>query len=307
MQWFLILAAVAAVFGFGWQAVCRWQEKARLNRLCEQIEHFLLYTQQPLADELGEGSLANLINQVARLEQQLLLQCQAAKRQEQQTTRFVENMAHQMKNALTALQIQLDMLAVQTGQELPALQKSQLCMARLTRETDAILRSSQLAEGKITMAFEPVDLNAELAACRERLLPIAASRKVCVVLAPAPPVTLPADPFWLGQALENVLKNAIEHTAEATRVTLTLRDEGAQVRILVEDEGPGIPPGELGVLFARFHRGETGKAGYGIGLSMAKDIVEQHHGQITARNRSGLGAVFEITLPVLEGARPYQN
>ena len=116
---------------------------------------------------------------------------------------------------------------------------------------------------------------------------------------------LSADPCWLSQALENVLKNAVEHTAPGTGVTVSYSHEGRHIRIRIADQGPGIPPDELVTLFERFHRGETTKAGYGIGLSMAKDVIAAHHGTISARNRETRGAAFEILLPVLEGTGPY--
>lgn len=280
--------------------------KKQVKFLTEQIEHFLLYLDAPLAETLSEGDAANLHNQISRLEQQLMVQGEAARRQERQTTRFVENMAHQMKNALTALQLQLDLLelTVPDGAR-DTLQKSQGCMNRLTDEIDKILKSSQLAEGKIRMAFEPIDLREELAACRERLTSIAGMRNVTIKIEGPEALILLADPFWFSQALENVMKNAVEHTAPDSSVTVAYSDEGQRIRIQVRDQGAGIPPEELVTLFKRFHRGATTKAGYGIGLSMARDVIAAHHGTISARNH-GAGAVFELVLPVLEGTSPYR-
>ena len=302
---YLILAALGAL-GCVLLLRRRRQEKRELDSLMTQIEHFLLYSAEPLEESLAEGSVTNLYNQISRLEQLLLVQQEGTKRQERQTARFVENMVHQMKNALTALQIQLDLLELHaTEAEQSALEKSQACMKRLTDEMDKILKSSQLAEGKIRMAFEPVDLREELAVCRDRLLPIAGAKNVTLQIAGANALTLSADPFWLSQALENVMKNAVEHTPSGGKVTASLFDEGKNIRVQITDEGAGIPPQELTTLFERFQRGETTKAGYGIGLAMAKDIIVSHHGTISARNRENRGAVFEITLPVLAGVSPY--
>ena len=280
--------------------------KKHVNYLTEQIDHFLLYMDAPLEETLSEGSEANLHNQISRLEQLLLLQQKAAQRQERQTTRFVENMAHQMKNALTALQIQLDMLPLHGSAEAQVpLQKSQDCMNRLTDEIDRILKSSQLAEGKIRMALESVDLHEALSACREQLRPIADARNVTIKIYGDESLVLQADPFWLSQALENVIKNAVEHTVPDSTVTVAYSDEGRNIRIQIEDAGMGIHPEELVTLFERFHRGEATKAGYGIGLSMARDVIVAHHGTISARNREEHGAVFEIILPVFSGTNPY--
>lgn len=307
MEWVYIIIAAAGLLCFG---ILLWRQrrwKKQLDRLTAQIEHFILYPQELLRESLSEGSVTNLYNQIAKLEQMLLLEQSKAKRQEQQMIRFVENMAHQMKNALTALQMQLDMLELQTSDETRStLKKSQDCMNRLTVEIDKILKSSQLAEGKIRMAFETIDLHEEISACRERLIPITNMRNVTVEIEESGSIILPADPFWLSQALENVIKNAVEHTAVGSAVTVSCFDEGKNVCIQITDKGEGIPTDELVTLFERFHRGETTKAGYGIGLSMANDIIHAHHGTISARNREEQGAAFEIVLPVLDGTNPYE-
>ena len=308
MEWIYIVIALAGLLCC---CVLLWRQrrwKKQLDRLTAQIEHFILYSREQLRESLSEGSVTNLYNQIARLEQMLLLEQSKAKGQEQQMIRFVENMAHQMKNALTALQMQLDMLELHASVETRStLQKSQDCMNRLTEEIDKILKSSQLAEGKIRMAFEPIDLREEINACRERLFSIANMRNVTIKIKGQNTLILPADPFWLSQALENVMKNAVEHTVSGSAVTVSYSDEGQNIRIQITDKGAGIPTDELVTLFERFHRGETTKAGYGIGLSMAKDIIIAHHGTISARNCEDQGAAFEIVLPVLEGTSPYES
>ncbi len=299
----LCISAVALTAGMiVWRI--RQKEQKRLTELSEQTEHFLLYAEEPLAETLDEGMFANLNNQISRLEQQLLYQRAQSGQREQEMARFVENMAHQMKNTVTALQIQLDLLAARLPpEEGHSIEKSQACLERLTEEIDRILKSGQLAAGKVTMEFEPMELHTEVAACIERLKPLAESKQAVLVLEGR--ASISADGFWLPQALENLLKNAVEHTAEGTRVTVRIADEESRVKIRIEDEGPGIPPEELSALFTRFHRGSAAKAGYGVGLSMAKDIIEAHHGALAAGNRERTGAWFEVQLPRIDGAKTY--
>lgn len=298
----LCIAVAAASVILALLAICRNVQK-RHKESSEQIEHFLLYAENPLPETLREGELANLNNQISRLEQQFLYQRAQSVRREEELTRFVENMAHQMKNAVTALQIQLDLLTARLPEERPTIEKSQACLERLTGEIDRILKSSQLAAGKVPMEFEPLELGAELDACVQRMRPLAEQKRVS--LSRQGEAGLFGDSFWLSQSFDNLLKNAIEHTPEHTAVTVQILDEGSRIKIRIEDEGPGILPGELPELFARFHRGSEGKAGYGIGLSMAKDVIEAHHGTLTAGNRESGGARFEIQLPRIDGAKTY--
>ena len=161
-----------------------------------------------------------------------------------------------------------------------------------------ILNSSQLASGKITMDYETFSLNELLTDCCSQLLYLAAKKNVCFEMSTPDNIELYGDPFWLYQAIENILKNAIEHTKINGNVRITLENHGGNIHLHIQDQGDGILPEELPRLFQRFHRGDFNKTGYGIGLSMAYDIVNAHHGTLTARNlETEKGAYFLITLP----------
>ena len=103
-------------------------------------------------------------------------------------------------------------------------------------------------------------------------------------------------------ALENILRNAIIHTPSGTRIEITLTAEPEVVRIVIADNGPGVPEAALGGLFDPLFRVDAARtpatAGYGLGLSIAKAAIEQHQGSITARNKHP-GLAFEIRLPRL--------
>ncbi len=125
------------------------------------------------------------------------------------------------------------------------------------------------------------------------------SRTVQVAL----PHDLPAvkvDAVLLTQVFVNLLENAAKHTPEGTHVRITGRVDDGSVRVVVEDDGPGLPPGDPDLLFAKFQRGRTeGEVpGAGLGLAICRAIVEAHGGRIVASNREGRGARFELTLPI---------
>lgn len=101
--------------------------------------------------------------------------------------------------------------------------------------------------------------------------------------------------------------NAIEHTDAGGYVSISVTKSNSLIIIRVEDSGNGIAEQELDNLFRRFYRGSGNKASYGIGLSMAKDIVEAHHGIIQAGNNIDKGAWFEIRLLCLDGADIYKR
>ena len=108
------------------------------------------------------------------------------------------------------------------------------------------------------------------------------------------PITIDADYGLLRQALDTLARNAV---ARATSVEVSARGVGDRCLITVDDDVPGIPPDLLPVVFDRFRRGDT-KGGAGLGMAIAKRIVEMHHGTVTAENRETGGARVTLDLPV---------
>jgi two-component system, OmpR family, sensor histidine kinase KdpD len=102
------------------------------------------------------------------------------------------------------------------------------------------------------------------------------------------------------QIFTNLLENVVKHTPAGTKVIVTAALEGAFLRVNIDDTGPGLPPGDLERLFAKFHRGrdESSAGGAGLGLSICRAIVTAHGGQINASQRPGGGARFSFTLPL---------
>jgi two-component system sensor histidine kinase KdpD len=118
------------------------------------------------------------------------------------------------------------------------------------------------------------------------------------VLTGLPPVHV--DSALLLQVFTNLLENVVKHTPSGTHATIEAVLEDPFVRVSIEDTGPGLPPGDVEQLFAKFQRGrdESSAGGAGLGLSICRAIVMAHGGQIDATQRSGGGARFSFTLPI---------
>ena len=140
-----------------------------------------------------------------------------------------------------------------------------------------------------------------LSACRERLAP----RPVEVHLSPElPPVWV--DATLIVQVFVNLFDNIAKYTPPSTHVTVSAvpDGDGESLRVSVEDDGPGLPPGDPARLFAKFQRGsgEGTVVGVGLGLAICEAIVHAHGGTIEAERREGGGARFNFTLPTVESA-----
>jgi len=117
-----------------------------------------------------------------------------------------------------------------------------------------------------------------------------------------PPVHV--DAHLVVQVFTNLLDNVVKYTPPGTRVLIGATPDGDFLRVFVDDEGPGLPPGDPARLFEKFQRGaeEGAVVGVGLGLAICRAIVRAHGGDIEARAHSGGGAHFEFTLPTVAPA-----
>ncbi len=116
-----------------------------------------------------------------------------------------------------------------------------------------------------------------------------------------PPVQ--ADPDRVSQVLRNLLVNALHHTPDGGTVTVTAIQSAGSIEITVADTGEGIDPADLPRVFDRFWRGDTARmrsGGTGLGLSVAKSLVESQGGRIWAESQPGRGSAFRFTLPLAQ-------
>ena len=170
---------------------------------------------------------------------------------------------------------------------------------RLNRFVGSLLDMTRLEAGALSPRLSLCDVDEIIGCAVGAVEPRIGNHRIVTGLEQElPPV--PVDLALLTQALVNLLDNAIKHSPQSADITISARLDGAWVRIAVNDNGPGVPPGEEERIFDKFHRIEVPekRGGTGLGLSIAKGIIEAHKGSIMARNRSQGGLTVEVTLPV---------
>jgi len=191
------------------------------------------------------------------------------------------------------------------------MQKERLARLRsrlddLLKMVDTWLRAISADLGKIRERFLPTDVAGVIAKAVETVQPYAARKDIEITQALPP--SLPAvhgDEGTLGEALTNVLSNAVKYSYAGGKVGVSARVDDERILIAVTDAGVGIAPDELPYIFGDFYRGRagvTGEAGAGLGLAVTRRIVEAHGGTITAESMPGKGSTFVITLPVRRAA-----
>jgi signal transduction histidine kinase len=217
---------------------------------------------------------------------------------------FVADASHELRTPLTVIRGQLEVLAAQDDPPVEEVRRVerlvQAEITRLSRMVDDLLVLTQ-AERTDFLRPEAIDLGQFVTELWDGVS-LTADRRF--EQGPVPYGSLYADPDRLAQALRNLARNSIEHTAEGSGlVRLEMESVGPDgIRFAVVDDGPGIPPTERERIFERFHRIDSGwpksAGGAGLGLSIVRAIVEAHGGEVRVTDpRDGLGARIELVLP----------
>ncbi|HET9496672.1 MAG TPA: ATP-binding protein [Chloroflexia bacterium] len=249
-------------------------------------------------DEIGE--LARAFNAMAG----------GLERLEQLRRGMVSDIAHELRTPLSNIRGYLE--AMRDGVTRPdaaliaSLHEEALLLTRLVDD----LQQLELADaGQLKLVRQEVDLGDVIEQAAVASRPAATSKDVSITTEVEPDLPpADADRERVGQVLRNLLDNAIRHTPEGGSITVAARDTGGELEVSVRDTGPGIPPEHLPNIYERFYRSDSSRTrstgGAGLGLSIARQLVELHGGRIRAESAEGEGSTFYFTLPKSPAAQP---
>lgn len=220
--------------------------------------------------------------------------------------RFAADASHELRSPLTAMrgEIELALRRRRDPDEYRQVLGSTLEeVVRLSRISEDLLLLARADAGAVTARREPVEMAGVVQRVVERFEPRARSKGLRLTVDIEADPTAEVDPVLVGQVVWNLLDNAIKFTPAGGAVEVRVWREGDEVRLAVEDTGPGF--GEVhDRLFDRFHRGDPARtpaqetSGTGLGLAIVKAVVEAHGGGVSARDRSGGGARVEVCFPL---------
>lgn len=219
---------------------------------------------------------------------------------------FVANVSHELRTPLTVIRSSVDnMLDGITG---PLNQEQDLYLSRLrlhanrlTRLIDDLLDLSRIEAGQMRLRLAKVSLTRIVQNVVEHLRPLAEEGKVELVCGERGSVReARADADRVYQILFNLINNALKFTPEGGRVAIEVEEVAGAVQVSVRDTGPGIAAHELDRIFDKFYQVDLrGRRGAGIGLSIARNLVELHGGQIWVESEEGKGSSFVFSLAIV--------
>lgn len=259
-----------------------------------------------LEEEGLEGILLNMrnITKLKRYEAQLLDAKERAEEMARLKTILLANMSHEFRTPLTSMIGMASLLAEQVQPPLRAhAQEIERAGRRLSQTLSSVLTLAQIEGKAIQVQVQDLELKKELSQIADALQPDADQEGLDLILElPAENVWARHDPAYLQGVLTHIIQNAIKFTEEG-RITLRLIPTQEEAIIEVQDTGPGIREEFLPTLFEEFHQESTGLArsheGIGLGLAIARHMLEAMEGSIEARSTPGEGSTFIIHLPRL--------
>ena len=217
---------------------------------------------------------------------------------------FLAMLAHELRNPLAPIRNALHLLRVSGAGPVAAEARDVMerQLTQLIRLVDDLLEVSRISRGKIELRRAAVDLAGVVASAVETSRPaIDAARHRLEIRLPPAPLQIEGDFVRLSQVVANLLNNAAKYTDPGGRIALSVQREGAEAEIRVQDNGVGLAPELLPRVFDMFAQADRARAagGLGIGLALAKMLVELHGGRIEARSDGpGRGSEFAVRLPL---------
>ena len=297
--------ALVLVFFFGaaasWAALGVYFQKqnACLEQAVAQINAFLSGDTAARIDCDREGELYRLFHSVNALAAVLNAHADNAQREKVFLQNTISDISHQLKTPLAALNIYNGLLQEEAAgqpnaQEFVRLSEQEL--DRMESLVQNLLKITKLDVGTITLEKDEVRVADMLRELERSFAYRADQERKALILQGAEDVTLLCDRTWLREAMGNLIKNALDHTQAGDTVRIVWNAFPNMVRIAVSDNGCGIHPEDLPHIFKRFYRSRFSKdtQGIGLGLPLAKAIVEAHNGSIEVDSEWGKGSVFTI-------------
>lgn len=237
---------------------------------------------------------------------------QALRDADRRKDQFLATLAHELRNPLAPIRNAAYLL----GNVALTPERVAECAAMIARQSrsmamllDDLLDVARITNGKLELKFIDVTLASIVDSAVEAVKPLVDARRHRFVTSVADPrAVVSADPLRLSQVLTNVLTNAAKYTDPGGNIELAVRVVGDVAEFIVRDDGVGIERALLPYLFEMFNQAtdtlDRSQGGLGIGLSLARSLIEMHGGEITAASEGkGRGATFRLTLPVVVRGR----
>lgn len=283
------------------------------SRLSLAFDNVILFEQLQEANLRLEERVAKRTAELTAANRRLSAQSSELRRANRFKGEILGTIAHDLKNPLAVIIGRAEMLADLLAMEPPPAEQARAQLAhirdsgkRLTAMVDTLINDAMNDALDIAIRRDPVDLAALVSEVVEGNRPIAERKGQEIVLTGPKDLAITGDQDRLREAVDNLVSNATKYSPVGGTIAVEVARQDGEAVVRVRDNGPGLSPEDEARLFGRFQRLSAkptgGESSTGLGLSIAKRIVELHGGRIAAGNNAGPGATFTLALPSGEGA-----
>ncbi|MDI6618619.1 MAG: HAMP domain-containing sensor histidine kinase [Clostridiales bacterium] len=291
-SFFLLLIAVFFIFTY-W----RYRQLMRLGDYLKRVnsgDYFL-----ELQDN-NEGELSILKSEIYKVTVMLREQNEQLKRDKINLANSLSDISHQLKTPLTSMFVMTDLLCdgdLTYKKRTEFTRKIKRQLERLQWLVESLLKLSKLDADAVAFKCQstnPDDLIEK--ACAPMLIPMEIKNQMLSVKTDH--IFFVCDPNWTSEALLNIIKNCIEHTPSGGEIDISVFTNALFTQITVKDNGEGMDKADLPYIFNRFYKGKNaGSDSVGIGLAMAKSIIEAQNGTIEVKSKPKEGSEFILRFP----------
>jgi signal transduction histidine kinase len=271
---------------------------SRIGEINDYLVKVLSRDDTPDILEQEEGELSILANNIYKAASTLKYQNEILSNDKKQLASAMADISHQLKTPLTSMMVMNDLLSVEEDPEKRRefLQTQSAQLSRMNWLIQTLLKLSKLDAGTIELKREEVSAK-ELLAEIIKPFEIQFELRGISYKQDAADMSFACDKNWTVEALQNIVKNCIEHMYDGGELEITTLDTALFGQITIRDTGCGIAGEDIPHIFERFYKGRNaGKDSVGIGLALTKAIIEDQHGEITVKSEEGVGSTFVIKL-----------
>ena len=268
-----------------------------MEEAVEQISDYISGNKNARIECDDEGELYRLFHEVNSLVSILNAHAENEGRSKKFMKDTISDISHQLKTPLAALNIYNGILQEEAG-DMPELKEftalSEQELDRMETLVQNLLKITKLDAGTIVLDKSVKNVSEMMEDVKRHFAYRARTEGKSLDFSGDDDVALVCDSNWLIEAVSNIVKNALDHTEEGDRISVAWRSFASVVQIIIRDNGSGIHPEDLPHIFKRFYRSRFSKdtQGVGLGLSLAKAIVEAQNGTVEVDSERGKGTVF---------------
>ena len=302
----VVVASVSFLLGtFGMYFIQRKYRKQELERIETLLEDVLNEREIRASASGKETFFAKIEHQLVRVQEVMQGRRDVAEREREEIQKLISEIAHQMRTPLSNIKIYLGFLQgkltkgyVADQVFVEATNAIESSTEKLCFLVESFIKMSRLEHHVIQIKKEETNILNTVRNALGQIQSKAESKKIQIDIFLPEKVICVHDPNWLGEAFYNLLDNAVKYSEVGDKIEVSVSRNDMFLKIQVRDYGIGIEAGEENQIFQRFYRGKrvTTQEGFGIGLYLAREIVNRHGGFLVARRKSK-GLLMEINLP----------